>query len=184
MNDEKLLEKTLESNLIFDGRVITVCHNKALLSDGTTAMREIVAHPGGVCVAALTDEEELLFVRQYRCPYDEIVTELPAGKLERGEDPLQAGIRELSEETGATAESVVSLGKLYPTPGYCGEVIHLYLATGLSFGEQHTDEDEFLDVLRIPLAEAVEMVMTDRLRDSKTQTAVLKVMRMKEQGLL
>ena len=97
MNDEKLLEKTLETNLIFDGRVITVYHNKAELSDGTTAMREIVAHPGGVCVAALTEKDELLFVRQYRCPYDEIVTELPAGKLERGEDPLQAGIRELSE---------------------------------------------------------------------------------------
>lgn len=184
MTDEKLVEKTLEETLIFDGRVITVYHNKALLSDGTTAMREIVAHPGGVCVAALTEKEELLFVRQFRSPYGQIVTELPAGKLEKGEDPLKAGIRELSEETGASAQSVVSLGKLYPTPGYCGEIIHMYLATGLSFGEQHPDSDEFLDVLRIPLEKAVEMVMAGELPDSKTQTAVLKVARMKETGLL
>lgn len=184
MNDEKLIEKTLESTTIFDGRVIRVHHDKALLPDGSTAMREIVAHPGGVCVAALTDEEELLFVRQFRYPYMAVVTELPAGKLERGEDPLEAGVRELSEETGATAQRVVSLGKLYPTPGYCGEIIHLYLATGLSFGDQHTDADEFLDVLRVPLDKAVDMVMAGELPDSKTQTAVLKVAYMKAHGLL
>jgi len=184
MKDEMLIEKTLEQTMIFEGRVITVHHDKALLPDGSTAMREIVAHPGGVCVAALTDEDELLFVRQFRYPYMEIVTELPAGKLERGEDPLKAGIRELSEETGASAQCVRSLGKLYPTPGYCGEIIHMYLATGLSFGDQHTDEDEFLDVLRIPLAKAVDMVMAGELPDSKTQTAVLKVARMKETGEL
>lgn len=184
MQDEKLVEKTVQEQLIFDGRVITVYHNKALLPNGETAMREIVAHPGGVCVAALTDEEELLFVRQFRCPYGEILTELPAGKLEKGEDPLEAGLRELSEETGASAQKVVSLGKLYPTPGYCGEIIHLYLATELTFGAQHTDTDEFLDVLRIPLDKAVDMVMADELRDSKTQVAVLKVARMKKQDLL
>ena len=184
MNDEKLVEKTLEEQLIFDGRVITVYHNKALLPNGETAMREIVAHPGGVCIAALTDEDELLFVRQFRSPYGEIVTELPAGKLERGEDPFKAGIRELSEETGASARHITSLGTLYPTPGYCGEIIYMYLATGLSFGDQHTDDDEFLDVLRIPLAKAVEMVMAGELPDSKTQTAVLKVARMKENGAI
>ncbi len=184
MCDEKMVEKTLEEQLIFDGRIITVYHNKALLPNGETAMREIVAHPGGVCIAALTDKDELLFVRQFRSPYGEIVTELPAGKLEKGEDPLEAGIRELSEETGATATSFSSLGKLYPTPGYCGETIHMYLATGLSFGEQHTDDDEFLDVLRIPLDKAVDMVMADELRDSKTQTMVLKVARLKETGKL
>ena len=184
MTDEQMLEKTVEEQLIFDGRVITVYHNKAQLSDGSTAMREIVAHPGGVCVAALTDDEELLFVRQFRSPYQEILTELPAGKLERGEDPLKAGIRELSEETGASAQTIRSLGKLYPTPGYCGEIIYLYLATGLSFGEQHPDEDEFLDVLRIPLEKAVGMVMDGELTDSKTQVAVLKIANMKAQGSL
>ncbi len=184
MTDEQMIEITKTENVVFDGRIITVYHNEALLPDGTTAMREIVAHPGGVCIAALTDEEELLFVRQFRCPYSEIVTELPAGKLEKGEDPLEAGIRELSEETGAVAQSITSLGKLYPTPGYCGEIIHLYLATGLSFGTQHTDSDEFLDVIRIPLDKAVDMVMADELRDSKTQVAVLKIANLKAAGKL
>ncbi|MBR5134423.1 MAG: NUDIX hydrolase [Clostridia bacterium] len=184
MTDEQMIEKTVEEQIIFDGRVITVYHNKALLSDGSTAMREIVAHPGGVCVAPLTEEGELLFVRQFRCPYQEILTELPAGKLERGEDPLKAGIRELSEETGATAQTIRPLGKLYPTPGYCGEIIHMYLATGLSFGEQHPDDDEFIDVIRIPLDKAVDMVMNGELTDSKTQVMVLKIARMKEKGLL
>ncbi len=184
MTDEQMIEKTVEEHKIFDGHIITVYHNKAMLSDGTTAMREIVTHPGGVCLAALTDDDELLFVRQYRCPYDEIIMELPAGKLEKGEDPLEAGIRELSEETGATAEKVVSLGKVYPTPGYCGEIIHLYLATGLSFGDQHTDLDEFLEATRIPLEKAVEMVMSGELRDAKTQIAVLKVAKMKAAGQL
>ncbi len=184
MTDEQMIEKTVEERKIFDGHIITVYHNKAQLSDGTTAMREIVAHPGGVCLAALTDEDELLFVRQYRCPYDEIIMELPAGKLEKGEDPLEAGIRELSEETGASAKTVVSLGKVYPTPGYCGEIIHLYLATGLTFGDQHTDLDEFLEATRIPLDKAVEMVMNGELRDAKTQIAVLKVAKMKADGQL
>lgn len=184
MTDEQMIEKTLEEKIIFDGRIITVYHNKALLGDGTTAMREIVAHPGGVCVAPLLENGDLLFVRQFRSPYGEILMELPAGKLEKGEDPLKAGIRELSEETGATATEVRSLGRLYPTPGYCGEIIYLYLATGLSFGEQHPDDDEFIDVVRVPLGQAVEMVMNGELTDSKTQVLVLKIARLKEQGLL
>lgn len=182
MTDEQMIEKTAEEKLIFDGHIIKVYHNKALLSDGTTAMREIVQHTGGVCVAALTDENELLFVRQYRCPYDEVMMELPAGKLEKGEDPLEAGMRELSEETGASAQKVISLGEVYPSPGYCGEVIYLYLATGLTFGDQHTDCDEFLDAFRVPLEKAVEMVMNGELKDAKTQIAVLKVAKMKANG--
>ena len=181
MTDEQLIEKTLAQHVVFEGRIITVRNDEALLPNGKTARREVVAHPGGVCVAALTEKEELLFVRQFRYPYGKIVTELPAGKLERGEDPLKAGIRELKEETGASAEKVVSLGMLYPSPGYCGEIIHLYLATGLRFGELSPDDDEFLDVLRIPLDKAVQMVMAGELPDSKTQTAVLKVMLLKQQ---
>ena len=112
----------------------------------------------------------------------EIVTELPAGKLEKGEDPFEAGKRELKEETGAVAEKYVDLGKLYPTPGYCGEIIHMYLATDLQFGEQNPDEDEFLEVYKISLEKAVEMVMNGELRDSKTQTMVLKIYIMKQEG--
>ena len=112
----------------------------------------------------------------------EIVTELPAGKLEKGEDPFEAGKRELKEETGAVAKKYISLGKLYPTPGYCGEIIHMYLATELEFGEQSPDEDEFLEVYKISLEKAVEMVMNGELPDSKTQTMILKINQLKNEG--
>ena len=146
----------------------------ALLPNGTTAKREIVEHPGGVCVAALTDNNELMFVEQFRYPYFEVVLELPAGKLEYGEDPFEAGKRELREETGATASKYEDLGKLYPTPGYCGEIIHMYLAKNLSFGEQDLDSDEFLEVKKIPLEKAFQMVMNNEIRDSKTQVGIVK----------
>ena len=100
--------------------------------------------------------------------------ELPAGKLEKGEDPFLAGKRELKEETGATARSYISLGNLYPSPGYCGEIIHMYLAKGLTFGEQHLDKDEFLEVVKIPLQKAFEMVMNNQITDSKTQVGIVK----------
>ena len=116
----------------------------------------------------------MLFVEQFRYPYMETVLELPAGKLEYGEDPFEAGKRELLEETGAAAENYRDLGKLYPTPGYCGEIIHMYLAENLTFSEQHLDEDEFLEVRRIPLEEAFQMVMRNEIRDSKTQVGILK----------
>ena len=106
----------------------------------------------------------------------------PAGKLEKGEDPFEAGKRELKEETGAVANKYMSLGKLYPTPGYCGEIIHMYLATELEFGEQSPDEDEFLEVYKISLEDAVKMVMNGELPDSKTQTMILKINQLKDEG--
>lgn len=170
-----LIETPINQTVIYDGKIITVRVDDALLPNGATAKREVVEHPGGVCIAALTDDDELLFVRQFRYPYQEVILEIPAGKLNRGEDPLPAGIRELKEETGAVAEQYASLGQLYPSPGYCGEIIHMYLATGLSFGEMCPDDDEFLEVERIPLKKAVEMVLSGEIKDAKTQAAVLKV---------
>lgn len=167
-------EKPLKQNYIYKGKIVNLRVDDAELPDGTTALREVVEHPGGVCVAALTDTQELLFVKQFRYPYMEPVLELPAGKLEYGEDPFAAGKRELLEETGAAAEHYRDLGKLYPTPGYCGEIIHMYLAENLHFSEQHLDEDEFLEVRRIPLEEAFQMVMRNEIRDSKTQVGILK----------
>ena len=128
-----------------------------------------------VLASASPRRRELLFVRQFRYPYGEVILELPAGKLEQGEDPFRAGIRELREETGAVAEKYVDLGKFYPSPAYCGEIIHLYGATGLSFKEQALDEDEFLNVEKIPLSTAVEMVLNNEIPDGKTQAAVLKM---------
>ena len=170
-----LTEHTLSQEYKFKGRIINLRVDKAQLPNGATATREVVEHPGGVCIAALTAENELLFVRQFRYPYGEVIPELPAGKLTPGEDPLECGKRELKEETGAVAERYVSLGKLYPSPGYCGEIIWMYLATGLSYGEQNPDEDEFLEVERIPLEQAAQLVLDNRIDDAKTQAAVLKV---------
>lgn len=170
-----LIEKPLSQEYKYKGKIIDLRLDEALLPNGEKARREVVEHPGGVCIAALTDEHELLFVRQFRYPYQEIVTELPAGKLEKGEDPLVAGKRELEEETGVTAKRYTFLGKIYPSPGYCGEIIYLYLAADLSFGDTHPDDDEFLEVMRIPLQKAVDMVLSGEFPDAKTQIGVLKV---------
>lgn len=178
-----LEEKQLNFDYKFKGRIINLRQDTALLPDGNTATREVVEHPGGVCVAALTDQDELLFVRQWRYPYGETTLEIPAGKRDKsGEDPLECGKRELKEETGATAENYIDLCPLYPSPGYVNEIIWCYLATGLTFGEQNTDDDEFLDVLRIPLEKAVQMVLTGEIKDAKTQIAVLKVKLLKDTG--
>lgn len=167
-------EKTLSSKEVFDGKVIRVCHDSVELENGETALREVVYHNGGVCVLPLTDSGEVIFVKQFRYPYKEEVLELPAGKLNKGEDPFESAVRELREETGAEAKKYISLGRLYPSPGYCGEIITMYLAEDLSFGEQSLDEDEFLDTIRIPFEKAVEMVLSGEIPDAKTQTAILK----------
>lgn len=127
----EMFEKTLSRKEIFQGRIINVHLDEIELPDGSRSDREVVEHSGGVCVAAVTDNKGLLFVRQYRYPYHKVLLELPAGKLEKGEDPLEAGIRELEEECGVRAESVVSMGTVYPTVAYCSEIIHLFLAKGL-----------------------------------------------------
>ena len=166
----------------YRGRIINLRVDTALLPNGSSATRDVVEHPGGVCVAALTEDGCLLFVRQFRYPYQKVLLELPAGKLDPGEDPLEAGKRELREETGAEAARYESLGELYPSPGYCGEIIHLYAATGLTFGQMSPDEDEFLEVEKIPLEEAARMVLDNEIADAKTQAAVLKVY-CREKGL-
>ncbi|MBQ4396504.1 MAG: NUDIX hydrolase [Clostridia bacterium] len=170
-----LEEKTLTETYHFKGRVINLRVDEAELPDGHVAIREIVEHPGGVCVAALTADGMLPFVRQFRYPYKEIVTELPAGKLERGEDPFDAVQRELSEEVGAEGTNWRSMGKLYPTPGYCEEIIHLFACDIQKEGTSHPDEDEFLEVEYIRLEDAVQMVLDGKLPDAKTQTLVLKL---------
>ena len=169
-----LTENTLDKVYVFKGRIINLRCDKVLLPNGNEATREVIEHPGGVCIAALTDENELLFVRQFRYPYKEVVLEVPAGKLNYGEDPLECGKRELLEETGAKAEKYTFLGELYPSPGYCGEIIYLYLAENLSFFDQKLDEEEFLEVERIPLDKAGQMVLNNEIADAKTQTVILK----------
>lgn len=175
-----LRETSLSADYRYEGKIINLRVDEARLPDGSVASREVVEHPGGVGIIALTDEGEVLLVQQYRYPYGEVTTEIPAGKRDRGEDPLTTGKRELAEETGASADNFTPLGVLYPTPGYCNEVIYLYLATELHFAEQHPDEDEFLDVLRLPLDTLVDKVMAGEIPDAKTQIAALKAWKLTE----
>lgn len=171
-----LTEKTLTQEYIYRGKIIQLRVDKALLPNGETAGREVVEHNGGVCVVPLTEDGEVLMVEQFRYPYGEVVLEIPAGKRDsKNEPPLTCGHRELKEETGATATKMDYLGELYPTPGYCGEIIYMYLARGLSYGEADPDDDEFLNLKKIPLEQAVQMVLRGEIKDAKTQTALLKV---------
>lgn len=177
-----LTEKTLDSKLVFDGRILKIMVDDIELPNGHKSNREVVGHPGGVCVAALDEDNYLYFVKQYRYPYHEVVTELPAGKLEKGQTPLENGKRELKEEVGAEGYSYISLGQLYPSPGYTQEIIHLYACRIKSIGSQNPDEDEFLNVEKIHIDKAVEMVLNNQLPDAKTQTAVLKLAMLLKSG--
>jgi len=169
-----MTERTVTQNEVFRGRIFTAYNDEVELPCGGRSRREYVAHRGGVCCAALNSRNELAFVTQYRYAYGKLLVEIPAGKLEYGEDPREAGIRELREETGATAGRFDPMGELYPSPGYCDEIIRLYLARDLTFGDTDPDEDEFLTMQRIPFAEMVEKALSGELTDAKTVAAVLK----------
>lgn len=171
----KLYEKTLERNDIFDGHIIKVHNDRVLLENGKEGFRECVDHPGGVCVAVITPANEVLMVRQFRYPYGEVVFELPAGKLEKGEDPFNAIKREQLEETGTTGTNYTFLGDLYPSPGYTNEIIRIWCCD--IDGDSHSqdlDEDEFLEVERIPLREALRMVAENKIPDAKSQVGIMK----------
>ncbi|MDE6728754.1 MAG: NUDIX hydrolase [Oscillospiraceae bacterium] len=167
-------EKTLSSEQKFDGKVVKLFVDKVELENGDTATREVIKHPGGVCILPLDEDDNVLMVRQFRYPPHRVLLEIPAGKMEYGEDHRECGLRELREETGCTCDEFTYLGNLIPTPAYDNEVIHMYLARGLHSGAQDLDEDEFLDVERIPFAKAVDMVMNNEISDAKTQLALLK----------
>ena len=125
-------------------------------------------------ILALDQDNNVLVVRQFRYAFGRVLLEIPAGKLERGEDPYEAAMRELKEETGATCEKLISLGEIYPTPGYCDEIIRLYLARDLQWGDMHLDEDEFLTLGRLPFQEMVDRILAGEIRDAKTCAAILK----------
>ena len=178
----ELTEKTLNSKVMFEGRILKMMVDDVELPDGSTSFREIVGHPGGVCVAPIDDDNNLYFVKQYRYPYHEIVLELPAGKLEKGMSPLENGKRELKEEVGAEGYSFISLGQVYPSPGYTQEIIHLYACKIKNIGNQQLDQGEFLNVEKIHIGKAVEMVLNNQLPDSKTQIAILKLSMLLKSG--
>lgn len=167
-------EKTLSSEELYCGRIITVRRDKVELTNGHTSTREVVEHPGGVGIVAIDKDKNVLMVRQFRYPLSSEILEVPAGKLEKGEDPLECAVRELSEETGYSAGKMISLGSMYPSPGYCQEILYAYLALDLEAGASHPDEDEFLSVERIPFDKAVNMALSGEIKDAKTVIALLR----------
>ena len=149
--DAAHFEKTLSSEVLFEGRVVTLTKDVALLENGETSIREVVHHHGGACILPVDADGNITLVRQFRYAFGEEIWELPAGKLEAGEDPFEAAKRELSEECGLTADNYISLGEFYPTVGYDTEVIYTWVATGLHETKMHLDADEFLTPDRVPL---------------------------------
>ena len=173
--DRNLKERRLSREDRFTGRILTVHVDTVELPNGGTALREVADHPGGVAVLALDGENNVLTVTQYRYPFGRTLLEIPAGKLDGpGEDPYEAGLRELREETGAVPGRYESLGRILPSPGCYGEILHLYLARDLRMEEQQLDEDEFLNVERVPFEEMVRRCLSGEIEDAKTVAAVLK----------
>ena len=167
-------EKTVSSEKVFEGRIIKVKVDKVEMPDGSTSTRELVEHPGGVGIVALTGNDEIILVKQYRKPLDKVIYEIPAGKLDPGEHHRTCGIRELEEETGLSANVFEYMGFIYPSPGFTDEVTHVYLAKELTQGETHPDDDEFLDVEKVPFERALKMVIDGEINDAKSVFGILK----------
>ncbi len=172
----KFTETTVAQEIHYQGIIVKVRRDKARLVNGVIADREVVEHPGGVAVFAIDEQEQVLMVRQFRYPMGEEILELPAGKLEPGEDPQYSALRELQEETGVIPGSVRSMGCTYSSPGIFSEKIHLFLAQDLKEGIAQPDEDEFLDVVRIPLSKLLSMIADDQIVDAKTIVGTMKAL--------
>ena len=173
-NNANIMERTVDTKRVFDGLKLHIDHVTNVLPNGKTAAREIARHVGASAVVPVDGEGNVWLVKQFRAPLDRVLLEIPAGKLDyREEDRLEAAKRELREETGLTAASWTHLGDIVTTPGFSDEKISLYLARELSAGESHPDEDEFLNVVRVPLSELTAMIMRGEVPDSKTICAVL-----------
>ena len=170
----ELFEKQLTSKQLFGGRVVKLYLDEVELPNGKKTTREVIRHPGAVCVIPVDNEGYVTMVRQFRYPFAKALLEIPAGKLEIGEDPLDAAKRELEEESGVNAEKIEFIGMIYTTVAFTDEKICAYLATGLTYKNSHPDEDEFLEVEKIHISKLVKMVMNGEIADSKTQVAILK----------
>lgn len=171
---ETLVEKQVETSDVFDGVLLHVKKDKVVLPNGRIATRELIRHSGAVCIVPLAEDNQVLVERQFRYPVNEILTEIPAGKLDKGEKPEDAARRELLEETGARAGQLIYMGKFYPTCAYSDEVIHMYLAKDLTFGDRKLDADEFLNLELVPITDLVTDIMDGKIPDGKTQAAVMR----------
>lgn len=173
-------ETKLSGETKYHGVIVDVTLDEVALHTGEKTKREVVHHPGGVTVLPVDETGMAYLVRQFRYPFGKMLLECPAGKLEPGEEPRAAALRELSEETGLECAELLDLGHIYATPGYCTEVLHIYLALGLTQKQAHLDPGEYLNVEKHPLSELVERCMAGEINDGKTNIAVLKAARVLE----
>lgn len=171
--DASLSEEVRSEDIAWTGRIFNVDRLHVELPDGRPAVRDVVRHPGAVAVVALTDEGRICLVRQYRAALGRVTVEIPAGKLTPGEDPLEAASRELMEETGMSAGKIAFLTTIATSDGFCDELIHLYMATELSFGKSSPDSDEFINVDLVEVGELVDAVLDGRIEDAKTVVGAL-----------
>lgn len=168
----KFYEKTLSSTPIFSGRVIDLVVKDVELPDGKTSKREIINHPGAVAVIAITEEKKIVLINQFRKPLEKTIVEIPAGKLEKDEDPLDCAKRELEEETGYQASELEFIMSFYTSPGFADEIIYLYFTDKIELGEINRDEDEFIDVIEVTLPEAEKLIEDQIIHDAKTIFAI------------
>lgn len=167
-------EKTVSTERIYEGKIINLRKDKVTVENGYST-REIVEHGGGSVIAAIRDDGRMLMVRQYRKPAGRVMLEVPAGKIDPGEDSLDAARRELREETGYTADSIRLLTRMYPSVGYSEEILYIYLAEDLTEGETDFDENEAIDIETFEVEDLYRMVMEGRIEDGKSQVAILMV---------
>lgn len=167
-----LFEKELERKYFFKGKIINLRVDTVELENGIQSKREIVEFPGAVAVLAVSKKGDVYLVQQFRKPMERVLTEIPAGKLERNETPLECAFRELKEETGIVPEQMVELGLIYPSPGFCDEKIYLFLSLGISLGKADPDEDEFLNLITVTFSEFEKMCESGEINDSKTICAL------------
>ncbi len=178
----EFFEKQISTKTVYNGQIVNVRNDIAELKNGKHVRREVVEHPGGVAIVPVNEKGQVYMVRQYRYPMEEELLEIPAGKLEYGEDHYNCAVRELSEETGCAAGKLIFLGSTYPSPGYSREILYIYLATDLVGGEMHLDEDEFLSVEAIPMDTLVDKIMSGEIKDGKTIIGILKAKKYLEQN--
>lgn len=170
---DHLSEKTISSKLVYQGKILNLRVDKVLLPNGKESGREVVEFSGAVAVVALTTDQKVLLVKQYRYPVAEVLLEVPAGKMDPDENPEACARRELQEETGYTAESMVKLCEFYTTPGFTTELMHVFLAQGLTSGEQNPDEDEFVKLEIVTFIDALKMIFEGKIKDGKSIAGLL-----------
>lgn len=171
-NDTDLYEKLTNSERLFEGKIINLRRDEVILPNGRTGMREVVEHPGAVAIVPLTTEGNVILVRQFRHPIGQVILEVPAGKLDSGEDPAACAVRELAEETGFTANMLRKLTSMYTTPGFSNEIIHVYLAEDLIESDKHPDEDEFINTEVFTPEQIHQMITSGELCDAKSLVAL------------